>query len=94
MTAMPDKIEQFFKAYWTAGMKSVYTDKVPKEMMQSSIDEDGWYEWKLIPGTLTSDDYKKVETKFKAILPENFIEWHKRYFFANCDCSIIRFPQS
>ena len=75
-------------------MKSVYTEKVPKEMMQSSIDRDGWYEWKLIPGTLTTDDYKKVEAKFKATFPDNFIEWHKRYFFEDGDCSIIRLPNS
>jgi hypothetical protein len=91
---MTDKIEQFFKAYWTNGMKCVHTDSVPKEMMQSAIDENGWYEWKLITGTLTVDDYKRVEAKFKATFPDNFIEWHKRYFFADCDCSIIRLPHS
>ena len=91
---MTDSVEQFFKAYWTTGMKSVYTDKVPKEIMASAVDKDGWYEWKLVPGTLTTDDYKKVEVRFKAIFPDNFIEWHKRYFFADCDCSIIRLPYS
>ncbi|WP_316734870.1 SMI1/KNR4 family protein [Pedobacter aquatilis] len=91
---MTDRIEQFFKAYWTKGMKSVYTEKVPKEIMQSVVNGDGWYEWKLIPGTLTTDDYIKVEAKFNVIFPENFIEWHKRYFFADCDCSIIRLPHS
>jgi hypothetical protein len=75
-------------------MKSVHTDKVPKEMMASPVDQDGWYEWKLIPGTLTADDYKKVEATFGAIFPDNFIEWHKRYFFEDGDCSIIRLPQS
>ena len=91
---MTDKIEHFFRAYWTTGMKSVYTDKVPKEMMQSAVDKDGWYEWKLIPGNLTANDYNKIATKFKATLPDNFIEWHKHYFFADCDCSIIRLPLS
>ena len=91
---MTDIIEQFYKAYWTTGMKSVYTDKVPKEMMQSTIDKDGWYEWKPIPGTLTADDYKKIETKYNATFPDNFIEWHRRYFFADCDCSIVRLPTS
>lgn len=91
---MNDRIEQFFKAYWTTGMKSVYTLKVPKEMMQSSVDKDGWYEWKLIPGTFKISDYEKVEAKYKVTFPDNFIEWHKRYFFADCDCSIIRLPHS
>lgn len=72
---MTDRIEQFFKAYWTTGMKSVYTDIVPKEMMQSEVDKEGWYEWKLIRRTLTTDDYKNVELKFKATFPDNFIEW-------------------
>ncbi len=91
---MTDIIDNFFKAYWSTGMKSVYTEKVPKEMMQSAVDKDGWYEWKLIPGTLTINDYKEVESKFKATFPENFIQWHKRYFFADCDCSLIRLPYS
>ena len=87
-------IENFFKAYWTPGMKSVYTDKIPKEMMLSPIDKDGWYDWKLISGTLPTEEYKKIEEKFKVTFPENFIEWHKRYFFADCDCSIVRLPYS
>src|SRR4030095_11114329 len=91
---MIDNIEAFFKAYWTVGMKSVYTDKVPIEMMQSAVDEDGWYEWKLLPGSLTLDDYKKAEKQFGAIFPDIFIDWHRRYFFANCDCAIIRLPPS
>ena len=91
---MNDIIEQFFKAYWKSGMKSVYTDKVPEEMMLVPINKDGWYEWKLITGTLTTEDYKKIEEKFKVTFPDNFIEWHKRYFFADCDCSIVRLPYS
>jgi hypothetical protein len=91
---MTELIEQFFKAYWTPGMKSVYTEKVPKEMMLSPIDKDGWYEWKLIPGTLTVNDYKKLEDKFKVKLPDHFIHWHKSYFFADCDLSIFRLPDS
>src|SRR5687767_2634821 len=67
---MTDKIEQFFKAYWTTGMKSVHTDSVPGEMMRSAIDQNGWYEWKLIPGTLTADDYKRVEVKFNVTFPD------------------------
>jgi hypothetical protein len=58
------------------------------------VDKDGWYEWKLVPGTFTSDDYKILKAKFKATFPDNFIGWHKRYFFADCDCSIIRLPHS
>lgn len=91
---MIDIIEQFFHAYWEPGMKMVHTDKVPKEMMHSNIDEDGWYEWKLLPGTLTVEDYMKIESHYKVILPENFIEWHRRYFFEDGDCSIIRLPSS
>lgn len=91
---MADISEQFFKVYWTSGMKSVYTDAVPKEMMQSPIDKDGWYEWKLLRGTLSVDDYRKIEAKFKVTFPDNFIDWHKRYFFADCDCSIARLPYS
>ena len=86
--------EQFYKTYWTPGMGSVYTDKIPKEMMLTSVDNDGYFEWKLLKGTLTVEDYKKVEEKFKIAFPNDFIEWHKQYFFLDGDCSIIRLPSS
>ena len=63
-------------------------------MMQSGINGEGWYEWKLLKGTLALDDYRKIETEFNVTLPENFIEWHRRYFFASCDCSLVRLPCS
>jgi hypothetical protein len=85
---------EFFKAYWKPGMKSVYTKIVPKEMMASPIDKDGWYEWKLITSTLTVNDYQKLEDKFKVRFPTSFINWHSTYFFADCDLSIIRLPNS
>lgn len=91
---MIDIIEQFFQAYNLNKMKTVYSDKVPKEMMHSEINENGWYEWKLIPGTLTIEDYNEVETKFNTKFPDIFIEWHRRYFFADGDCSIVRLPSS
>ncbi|WP_433903519.1 SMI1/KNR4 family protein [Sphingobacterium puteale] len=91
---MTDQIEKFFNAYLTKGARSVYTEDIPKEMMASEVDEDEWYEWKLIPGTFTPEDYKRVATQFGVTLPESFIEWHKRYFFADCDCSIVRLPHS
>lgn len=91
---MKDIVDQFFNAYWKPGMKMVYTDEVPREMMQSDIDKEGWYEWKLLPGTLEVEDYKKIESHYNVILPDNFIEWHRRYFFEDGDCSIIRLPSS
>lgn len=91
---MTDIIEAFFKAYWTPGMQVVFTDEVPAEMMRSAVDESGWCEWKLIPGTLTVEDYQKVAATFNAVFPARFIEWHRRYFFADCDCSIVRLPHS
>lgn len=91
---MTDNIEQFFDAYLTKEIRSVYTEDVPKDMMAPEVNEDGWYEWKLIPGSLSDDDYKKVDAEFGTSLPVSFIEWHKRYFFADCDCSIVRLPHS
>lgn len=91
---MTDEIKQFFKAYWRTGMKAGCTENIPKEMMVSAPNSEGSYEWKLIPGVLTNEDYKNVETQFNITFPENFIAWHKRYFFEDCDCSIIRLPFS
>ena len=91
---MTDKFEEFFKVCWTSEMKSVYTDKVPKEMMQSDVNNNGWYEWRPIPGSLTIDDYKKVEAKFNVVFPDNFVQWHKKYFFVECSCLFVRFPPS
>jgi hypothetical protein len=41
---MTDNIEQFFNAYLTRDVCSVYTEDIPKEMMASEVNEDGWYE--------------------------------------------------
>ncbi|WP_196937111.1 SMI1/KNR4 family protein [Sphingobacterium hungaricum] len=91
---MPDIIEQFFENLSHTGMMSVYTDNVPKEMMASPVNSNGWYKWKLIPGTLTSDDYKNVEMRFNIQFPDSFIAWHKRYFFEDCDFPYVRLPNS
>lgn len=91
---MPDIIDRFFEAYWKPGIKYVYNHSVPVEMMASTVDKNGWYEWKLIPGTLTDEDYKKVASRFNAVFPDKFIEWHKRYYFADVSSSIIRLPSS
>ncbi len=86
--------EQFFKALWEPGMKSVYTKAVPPEMMLSAVDEEGWYEWKLMPGTLMPADYWAIENRFDIKLPTSFINWHRAYFFADGDCSLFRLPKS
>lgn len=79
---MADSIDTFFSAYVNGTLnRSVYHNGIPKETVQSEVDKDGWFEWKIIPGTLSTEDYKKIAKRFNATLPENFIEWHKRYFF-------------
>ncbi|WKN45577.1 SMI1/KNR4 family protein [Tunicatimonas pelagia] len=89
-----DVIENFFKAYWKPGMYTVCTDKVPKEMMRSEINESGWFEWGLIKGNLTVKDYQKVEKDLNIQYPPSFIEWHRAYFFLDGDCSLVRLPES
>lgn len=75
-------------------MRTVYADSIPKEMMFSQVDDEGWFEWKLVPGTLHTTDYKKIEKQFGVILPKSFVNWHKSYFFLDGDCSILRLPYS
>jgi len=94
MSDIKDTIESFFKAYWHLGMKTVYVDKIPKEMLSGPVDGEGWVEWKLTEGKLRAQDYKKIEREFNVNFPESFIAWHKSYFFPDCDCSIIRLPVS
>ena len=60
---MTDNIQQFFDAYLTEGIRSVYAEDVPKDMMASEVNEDGWYKWKLIRGTMTNGDYERVATQ-------------------------------
>ncbi len=88
------QIDHFFDVYWSPGMKDVYTEFIPKEMMVSVVDDEGWYEWKPMKGLLKVDDYRSIEKRFGATLPDNFINWHKKYFFADGDCSIVRLPES
>lgn len=92
---MEDNIENFFKAYFRySTMTTVYTEDIPKSMMASEIDEEGWIIWKPIDGKLNISEYHALESKFKVCLPLVFIDWHKRYFFLDCDCPIVRLPYS
>ena len=92
MTAL---ITEFFKTYLEAfPNKIVFSKDSPVEMMLSPKDQDGWFEWKLIKGNLTDDDYKKIEDEFKITLPRSFVQWHQEYFFLDCDLSILRLPSS
>lgn len=37
MASINDKIDSFFKTYWTSGMKSVYSDNIPIQMLNRII---------------------------------------------------------
>jgi hypothetical protein len=90
-----NKTEGFFKAYLAySGNNTVFTKNTPEEMMLSGLDNDGWFSWKLIPGTLQVSDYKALEHQFSVELPHSFIDWHRQYFFLDCDCSLVRLPES
>jgi hypothetical protein len=92
---MLNSIDDFFETYFKLGrMADVYTDKTPKEMMASERDESGWFTWKPLPGNLSYEDYTRIEAKFGVKFPKSFIEWHKKYFFFDGDCSIVRLPHS
>ena len=91
---MNELIERFFRAYWHPDSWTVYTDTVPAEMMDSEVNESGWFVWKLLPGSLTPDDYRAVEQEFGITYPRSFIEWHRAYYFFDGDCSLLRLPSS
>lgn len=87
--------EQFLSAYLSAfPQQTVFTAKTPKEMMVSSVDESGWFEWKPIPGNLPLSAYRDIERTFNVKFPNSFIQWHKEFFFLDGDCSLIRLPES
>ena len=92
---MTDLTNKFFTAYLTAfNPKTVFTKDTPREMMVDEPNDNGWFEWKLIDGTLSVEDYKTIEDEFKVQLPTSFLLWHMRYFFLNADTSILRLPTS
>jgi len=92
---MIDISTDFFNALKETTLnKAIYTNDIPKEMMLSQIDQEGWFEWRLIKGTLTAVDYKEVENEFNVRFPKSFIKWHKKYFFLGADTSILRLPSS
>jgi hypothetical protein len=93
---MDEIINIFFIAYFNySRLRSVYGEKkTPKNMMATAVDEAGWYGWKPITGTLTDNDYYKVEQKFGVKFPKSFIAWHKKYFFLDCSCQLMGLPVS
>ena len=92
---MTELITKFFDAYFkTFSNKTVFTDDVPQEMILTEEDDEGWFEWTLIEGTLVEEDYQKVEREFRVEFPKSFINWHRRYYFLDADVSILRLPTS
>ncbi len=88
-------IEDFFNTFFKCNeLTTVYTKDTPKEMMASPVDEEGWFTWKPIKGTWRLEDYRKVEERFNVVFPQSFIDFHKRYFFLDCDCVLVRLPYS
>lgn len=63
-------------------------------MQASEVDEEGWVVWKPLPGTLSEDDYRKIEEEYNVRFPKSFVDWHKAYFFLDGDCSLLRLPVS
>jgi hypothetical protein len=92
---MIELVHKFFNAYITAfSNKTVFTKDTPQEMMLSPVNEDGWFEWRLIEGIIQEESYERIEKEFKIKFPKSFIQWHKEYFFLNADTSILRLPTS
>lgn len=63
-------------------------------MMTSPPNNEGWFEWKPIAGTLQKSDYEALEKEFEVTFPPSFIEWHRAYYFLDADCSLVRLPHS
>jgi len=87
-------IKHFYDELFEQNLKTVFTDKTPEEMVSSAVDSEGWFSWKPIHGTLDISSYRDIERKFHVAFPKSFIEWHKLYFFLDCDCSLVRLPHS
>lgn len=88
--------ERFFNAFFAREihMKRVYTSNTPSEMVLSKDTNSDWFTWKPLKGTLTSEDYHKIERQFNIKFPPSFIDWHRSYFFLDCDLGIFRLPYS
>ncbi|WP_343305775.1 hypothetical protein AAHN97_01295 [Chitinophaga niabensis] len=92
---MQNWIDQFFEAYLEAfPPRTVYTGEIPQEIISSPVDNSGWFEWRLMKGTLPEDAYRKLEDQFSVQFPQSFIAWHRSYFFLDGDCSLLRLPHS
>ncbi|MFF5380289.1 hypothetical protein [Pedobacter suwonensis] len=87
-------INDFFKQFFSQELNAVFKEQTPKDMMASTVDDNGWHNWKPMNGTFNLEDYQNIEKKFKVKFPESFIEWHKLYFFLDCDCALVRLPHS
>ncbi|WP_316759624.1 hypothetical protein [Pedobacter aquatilis] len=92
---MKGLIDDFFKArFLTESLKTVYTKNTPLEMMTTKVDKEGYYQWKLINGTLKKEDYYRLEAKYNVKFPSFFVEWHRKYYFLDGDCSFLQLPAS
>lgn len=92
---MSNWIDAFYEAFLEAHPpRSVFTDKSPKAMMASGVNNDGYFTWRLMKGTIGADDYQKLQARFHVKYPQSFIDWHQAYFFLSGDCGLMRLPAS
>lgn len=88
-------IEDFFNVFFNQNSRlAVYTYGVPKDLMETEVDSDGWFKWQPVKGSLPMTKYQEFMKMFNVSLPESFINWHRAYYFLDGDCSILRLPYS
>lgn len=88
-------IDNFFSAFEaTFPFRTVYTEDVPREMMTSFVDDEGWFNWRTIEGTLQLSQYYSMQLAYGVILPESFVAWHQAYYFLDADLALLRLPHS
>lgn len=87
--------KDFFDAFLSIYPNStVNTDDFPEALKAGEEDEDGWIEWKLLPGNFSADLYHDLEKKYNVIFPESFINWHRSHFFMDAQTEILNLPYS
>jgi len=96
---MDDIYEQFYRAFERRRIafdirKTVWTERLPKEMLVGEPDEEGWVEWRMIaPADSLASELDTLEAEAQIRLPRSFKRWFGLYYTLDMDCGIVRLPE-
>lgn len=89
ITFIKKNLDRYFSKDNTYSFMHV-EERVPKDMRDGEVDEDGWVKWKLIESKVSTEEITKIEDEFSIKLPTLFKAYLKTYHYIEINLKNIK----